>query len=178
MYSRNSGIPLALYAYAGGVLARAAACYETNMTRGEAERLLRSLTDAYGVSVGRLFDGKDVAGLMLGEAELFFRYDEGLRALWCGALVYRFRAEPKPGVLEAFFEEEREGVDAPDSGGAALEYRGETRSLLLARTYESAPGTEEFVGDVKSLAESSLVWARDAVPRVASRRKNEPRLKI
>lgn len=169
MYSRDSGIPFALYAYAGGVLARAARGREMNMTRGEAERLLRSLTDAHGVSVGRLFDGRDVVGVMLGEAELFFRYDEVLRALWCGALVYRFRAEPKPGVLEAFFEEENEGVDVPDSGGGALEYRGDTRSLLLAKTYESAPAPEEFVEDVRVLAEASLVWARDAVPRVASR---------
>lgn len=176
MYSRKSGIPFALYAYAGVVLARAARVRETNMTRGEAERLLRSLTDAHGLSAGRLFDGKDVAGLMLGEAELFFRYDEVRRALWCGALVYRFRAEPKPGVLEAFFEEEQEGTRAPDSGVGALEYRLEyfeaTRSLLLARTYEAAPGTEEFVEEVKSLAESSLAWARDAVPRVASRMKS------
>ena len=172
MYSRDSGITFALYAYAGGVLARAARGRETNMTRVEAERLLRSLTDAHGVSAGRLFDGKDVVGLMLGEAELFFRYDEGRRALWCGALVYRFRSEPKPGVLEAFFEEEREGVDAPDSGGGELEYRGDTRSLLLARTYESAPDTEEFVEDVRGLAEASLLWARDGVPRVASRVRN------
>lgn len=171
MYSRESGIPLALYAYAGGVLARAASRRETDMNRDDAESLLRSLTDAHGVSAGRLFDGKDVAGLMLGEAELFFRYDEGRRALWCGALVYRFRAEPKPGVLEAFFEEE-EGVDAPDSGGGALEYLGETRSLLLARTYDTPPAPEEFVREVKKLAESSLAWARDAVPRVASRGQN------
>lgn len=170
MYTRDSGIPFALYAYAGGVLARAARCRETNMTRVEAERLLRSLTDAYGVSVGRLFDGKDVAGLMLGEAELYFRYDEGRRALWCGALVYRFRAEPKPGVLEAFFEEEE--ASNTDAVVGALEYRDDTRSLLLARTYESAPAPEEFVEDVRSLAEASLVWARDAVPRVASRRTN------
>jgi hypothetical protein len=167
MYSRDSGIPFALYAYAGGVLARAVHGRETNMTRVEAERLLRSLTDAYGVSVGRLFDGKDVAGLMLGEAELFFQYDEGRRALWCGALVYRFRAEPKPGVLEAFFEEEE--MSNTNAAACALEYREETRSLLLAKTYESAPEPEEFVEEVRGLAEASLVWARDAVPRVASR---------
>lgn len=169
MYSRDSGITFALYAYAGGVLTRAARGRETNMTRGDAERLMRSLADAHGVSVGRLFDGKDVAGLMLGGAELFFRYDEVRRALWCGALVYRFRAEPKPGVLEAFFEEEEDGADVPDSAGGALEYREDTRSLLLAKTYESAPGAEEFVEDVRILAEASLAWARDAVPRVASR---------
>lgn len=172
MYSRDSGITFALYAYAGGVLARAARVREIYMTRDEAERLLRSLADAYGVSVGRLFDGKDVVGLMLDGAELFFQYDENRRALWCGALVYRFRSEPKPGVLEAFFEEEKDDACVPDSGDGALEYRGETRSLLLARTYDDAPAPEEFVEDVKRLAEASLEWARDAVPRVASRARN------
>ena len=174
MYSRDSGITFALYAYAGGVLARAARVRETNMTRGEAERLLRSLADAYGVGVGRLFDGKDVVGLMLGGAELFFRYDENRRALWCGALVYRFRAEPKPGVLEAFFEEE-DVSDTAASGGVPeyrLEYLEATRSLLLARAYDDAPDMEEFIEDVKRLAEASLVWARDAAPRVASSARN------
>ncbi|HWS86714.1 MAG TPA: hypothetical protein VN282_07105 [Pyrinomonadaceae bacterium] len=168
MYSRDSGLPFALYAYAGGVLARAAARRATKMTRDDAEHLLRSLADAHGVSVGRLFDGKDVAGVMLGGAELFFHYDGARRSLWCGALVYRFRSEPRPGLLEAFFEEEGEGAAAPDSGGA-LEYREATRSLLLARTYEAAPAPEEFVEDVTRLAAASLAWARDAAPRVASR---------
>jgi hypothetical protein len=168
MYSRDSGIPFALYAYAGGVLARAAVRRETNMTRDEAERLLGSLFDAYGVSAGRVFDGKDVAGVMLGEAELFFQYDEGPRRLWCGALVYRFRAEPRPVVLEALFEEE-DTAGGADLGGGALEYRDETRSLLLVRTYEAAPAPEEFVEGVRSLAEASLVWARETVSRVVSR---------
>lgn len=170
MYSRESGITFALYAYAGGVLARAARVRETNMNRVEAERLLRSLADAYGVSVGRLFDGKDVVGLMLGAAELFFRYDEDRRALWCGALVYRFRSGPKPGLLEAFFEEE-EMTSTPASVGA-LEYMVATRSLMLSKTYDAAPAAEEFVEEVKRLAEASLVWSRDAVPRAASRVKS------
>ena len=168
MYSRESGLPFALYAYAGAVLTRAAARHETNMTRDDAERSLRSLFDAHGVSAGRVFDGKDVVGVMLGGAELFFQYDGGRRSLWCGALVYRFRAEPRPGLLEAFFAEEEEGTAAPDSGGA-LEYREETRSLLLAKTYGDAPAPEEFAEDVTRLAESSLAWARNVVPRVASR---------
>ena len=167
MYSRESGLPFALYAYAGGVLARASARRGMNMNRDDSERVLRSLFDAYGVSAGRVFDGKDVAGVMLGEAEVFFRYDEGLRALWCGALVYRFRSEPRPGVLEAFFEEETAG--GADVGGGALEYLEDTRSLMLARSYDAAPSPEEFADDVKRLAAARLVWARDVAPRVASR---------
>jgi hypothetical protein len=167
MYSRESGIPFALYAYAGCALGRASVGRETNMTRDDAERLLRSLFDAYGVSAGRVFDGREVAGVMLGEAELFFRYAPERQTFWCGALVYHFIAEPRPRVLEAFFEEEA-SAGAFDAGGGALEYRDETRSLLLSRTYEAAPAPEEFVEDVRALACASLVWAREGVPRVAS----------
>jgi hypothetical protein len=137
------------------------------MTRDDAERLLRSLFDAYGVSAGRVFDGREVAGVMLGEAELFFQYAPELQSLWCGALVYRFRFEPRPRVLEAFFEEE-ESDGGTDAAVGSLEYREETRSLLLSKTYDTPPAPEEFLDDMRTLAEASLVWAREAVPRVAS----------
>lgn len=167
MYSRDSGIPFALYAYAEAALARLTVPCEIKMTRDDAERLLRSLFDAYGLSAGRVFDGKDVAGVMLGEAELFFHYEPERRSLWCGALVYRFRAAPRPGLLEAFFDEE-ESLNAPGDGDGTLEYREETRSLLLARTYETPPASDEFADDVRRLASASLVWARETVSRIAS----------
>ena len=171
MYSRNSGMPFALYAYAGAVLrASATARRNRNMTRDEAERMLRSLFRAHGVGgAGRVFEGGDVAGAMLGEAELFFEYEPGPQSLWCGALIYRFRAEPRPGVLENFFDEERSD-DAPDTGGGALEYMEATRSLLLSRTYRVAPAGDEFADEVRMLAAASLAWAREVAGRAASAR--------
>jgi hypothetical protein len=158
---------LALYAYACSVLARAAAGRGV-MTREEASRLVSSLLDAHGVTGGaRLFDRQRVVGLMFGAAELFFEYDSEGGALACAALVYRFHDEPRPGVLEEFFaEEERGGADA---GGGALDYRPETRSLLLVRTYPAPVPPEEFARGIRQLAAASLNWGGEVLERVAAR---------
>jgi hypothetical protein len=172
LYTNESQLPFAVYAYATSVLSRAASNVRRGgrMTRQEAERLVRALLEAHGARGGGspLFGESEVAGVMLGAAELFFEYDPQRSALHCGALVYRFRGEPRPGVLEGFFEEEREGGGF-DTGGGALVYREETRSLLLGRDYsEPVPG-DEFARDMKRLAEASLVWAGEVMERVASR---------
>lgn len=169
MYSRDTGLSFALYAYASSVLARAAAGARARvMTRAEASRMVSSLLDAHGVAGGaHLFDRQGVVGVMLGAAELFFEYAEEGGSLKCSALVYRFRDEPRPGVLEEFFA--AEGRADGDTGGGALDYRPETRSLLLSRTYlEPAPG-EEFARDVRRLAEASLAWGGELLERVAAR---------
>lgn len=133
------------------------------MTRDEAETMLRSLAD--DDSGEPFFGGGDVAGLMLGRAELFFRYDADAGALACGALVHRFRRSPRPGVLEAFFEE----AEGADEAGGALVYHEETRALLLSRTYSEAVPVEEFANEMKRLAAASLDWGAEVVERVASR---------
>ncbi|HEV2861536.1 MAG TPA: hypothetical protein VGX48_11050 [Pyrinomonadaceae bacterium] len=164
MYTRESKLPFAVYAYAASVLARgggAAGRGGGGMTRDEAEAMLRALVG--NVACELPLRGGGVAGVMLGTAELFFEYDAGRGALACGALVYRFRREPRPGVLEAFFEEGR------GAGAGCLVYREETRSLLLTRTYfEAAPG-EEFEREMKRLAAASLGWGAEVLERVASR---------
>lgn len=163
MYTRESKLPFAVYAYAASVLARGVAAGRAGggMTRDEAETMLRALVgDEAG---GRPLGGGGVAGVMLGAAELFFEYEAGRGALWCGALVYRFRNRPRPDVLEAFFEEGR------GAGAGCLVYREETRSLLLGRTYfEAVPG-EEFAGEMKRLAAASLGWGAEVLERVSSR---------
>ncbi len=169
MYSRDTGLSFALYAYASSVLARGAAgARACTMTRAEASRMISSLLDAHGAAGGaHLFDRQRVVGVMLGAAELFFEYAEEGGALKCAALVYRFREEPRPGVLEEFFAAEGRGES--DTGGGALDYRPESRSLLLARTYlEPVPG-EEFARDVRRLASASLAWGGEVLERVAAR---------
>ena len=168
MYARESKLPFAVYAYATSVLSRVggAARSDEGMTREEAESMLRAIAGPGGGA--RFFDGGDVAGLMLGEAELFFEYDAARGVLACGALVYRFRAEPRPGVVDSFFEEGGGGA-----GGGALVYREETRSLLLGRTYfEEEPG-EEFAREMKRLAVASLDWGAELLERVASRHEHD-----
>ena len=163
MYSRASRIPFAVYAYATSVLARGKdAPYRGGfMTRAEAEAMLRALV-ADEREAPRFGEG-DVTGVMLGPAALYFEYDAGRGALSCGALVYRFRSRPRPGVLEDFLKEN------DGAGGGSLVYRDETRALLLSRAYaEPAPG-EEFAADMKRLAAASLGWGDELLERVASR---------
>jgi hypothetical protein len=164
LYTRESRIPFAVYAYATSVLARcvdAARHRGGFMTRDEAESMLRALAGADGGDLH--FGAGDVTGLMLGPAALYFEYDAERGALSCGALVYRFRSAPRPGVLDNFLEENR------GAGGGLLVYREETRALLLSRTYsEAAPG-EVFAEEMKRLAAASLGWGSELLERVASR---------
>jgi hypothetical protein len=162
LYTRDSGIPFAVYAYASSVLARRRGARGGRMKRSEAEALLRALTCAGGPGAPRFGEG-DVAGLMLGPAALYFEYEAARGTLTCGALVYRFREPPRPGVLEDFLKENR------GAGGGALVYREATRALLLSRTYSGAVPAEEFVEDMKSLAAASLGWGAEVLERVASR---------
>ena len=163
MYTRESGIPFAVYAYASSMLARdgGAAGRGEGMTKEEAESMLRALAGA-GNMTSRFGEG-DVTGLMLGPAALYFEYDAARGALTCGALVYRFRARPRPGVLEDFLEENR------GAGGGALVYREETRALLLSRTYFETAPARVFAEDMKRLAAASLGWGSELLERVASR---------
>lgn len=173
MYSRESGMPFAVYAYAASVLARACACAHTEaMKREEAAQTVGTFLEANGARGGAgLFKGGDVVGVMLGRAELFFEYDEDAGTLHCAALIYRFRREPRPGRLQRFFQYDAGG--AADLSGGSLEYREETRSLLLGRTYLEPVPRAEFAADMKRLAEASLVWADDIVERVSA--DGEPR---
>ena len=123
--------------------------------------MLRALVGAG--SVAPRFGEGDVTGMMLGPAALYFEYDAGRGALSCGALVYRFRHAPRPGVLEDFLEETR------GAGGGALVYREETRALLLSRTYFEATPAEEFSENMKRLAAASLGWGAELLERIASR---------
>lgn len=161
---RESGIPFAVYVYAASVLARksSAGCGRGGfMKREEAESMLSALVGA-GAPVPR-FGAGDVTGVMLGPAALYFEYDAGRGSLNCGALVYRFRNTPRPGVLEDFLEE------SGDAGGGVLVYREETRALLLSRNYTEAVPAEVFVEDMKRLAAASLGWGAELLEHVASR---------
>lgn len=140
------------------------------MTREEAESMLRGLAGAGSAGVPR-FGAGDVTGVMLGPAALYFEYDAARGALTCGALVYRFRNAPRPGVLEDFLEENR------GAGGGTLVYREETCALLLSRTYFAAAPAEVFAEEMKSLAAASLGWGSELLERVASRHEQGEKVK-
>ena len=112
-----------------------------------------------------------MTGVMLGPAALYFEYDAARGALTCGALVYRFRARPRPGVLEDFLQENR------GAGGGTLVYREETRALLLSRTYFETIPAGVFAEEMKRLAAASLGWGSELLERVASRHEQGAKVK-
>ena len=134
------------------------------MTRDEAQRLVQAFFRSYGVQSPGL-NAKNLGGAMVGEGQVFFEYRPQRRDLWCGALIYRFRAKPKPGVLEAFRAEGK----ATDAGGGTLEYDPEGGGLYLSRVYtRTVPGTR-FRADMGRLIQASRVWSVEVLPRAADR---------
>lgn len=133
------------------------------MTEDEATRALETFLAAHGVRGGLDFGRRKIGGVMLGAAELFFEYAAERGELWCGALVYRFRRDPRPGVLDAFAREEQRS----DTGGGRLEYRAESRALFLSLAYVEAAADADFARDLRRLADASLVWAGEIAGRVA-----------
>lgn len=135
------------------------------MTREEAQRLVQ----AYMLSLGQQSEGlnpKGFGGAVLGDAQLYFEYHSTRQALETSALIYKFRDLPKPGVIEGFYAEEKSGTD---TGGGAVDYEPENKSLFLSRLYNTVPTIESFSEDMKRLTQASLVWGDQVLDRVASR---------
>ena len=135
------------------------------MTRDEAQRLVQTFMMSLGQSSEGL-NPQGFGGAVLGDAQLYFEYHSDTQALETSALVYKFRDPPKPGVLEGFRAEEKSGTD---TGGGAVDYEPENKSLFLSRTYSSTPTDAAFKEDMRRLTQASLVWADEVMDRVASR---------
>ena len=103
------------------------------------------------------------AGGMFGTAELFFSYESG--ALDCLALIYRFRRKPQPRVLELL----ETAAQETETGAGSLKYQTENQSLFLKREYIEAVSEEQFVDDMKRLADASVSWSSHVLERVASK---------
>lgn len=135
------------------------------MTRDEAQRLVQ----AFMKSLGQPSEGlnpQGFGGAVLGNAQLYFEYHSDKQVLEASALVYKFRDPPKPGVLEGFRAEEKSGTD---TGGGAVDYEPENKSLFLSRTYSTVPQDAAFKEDMRRLTQASLVWGDEVLDRVASR---------
>lgn len=135
------------------------------MTREEAQRLVQTFMKSHGQSSEGL-NPQGFGGAVLGDAQLYFEYHSDKQALETSALIYKFRDPPKPGVLEGFHAEEKSGTD---TGGGAVDYEPENKSLFLSRTYTTMPLDTAFKADMQRLTQASLVWSSEVMDRVASR---------
>ncbi|MBU8900216.1 hypothetical protein KRR26_31880 [Corallococcus sp. M34] len=136
------------------------------LTRESARALVRWYLQGKGATSTEGLDAEGRGGAMLSEAQLYFEHLEAKQALECSALIYRFREEPKPGVVDGFRAEATEGTDA---GGGEVAYEADSRCLYLRHTYTQVPTGAEFSRDMDRLMKASLVWGRDVLDRVAHR---------
>jgi hypothetical protein len=136
------------------------------MTREAAQRLVQTFVRPQGPLQSPGLNAEGFGGINTGDAQLYFEWHEDTKALECSALVYRFHEPPKPGVLETFQAEEKEGTD---TGGGTVDYEPENRGLFLSRTYTQVPDERAFAKDMKRLMKASLKWSEEVLDRVASR---------
>jgi hypothetical protein len=136
------------------------------MTREAAQRLVQIFVRPEANPQSPGLNAEGFGGLVVGGAQLYFEWHEDTKALECSALVYKFHEPPKPGVIETFQAEEKEGTD---TGGGTVDYEPENRGLYLSRTYTQVPDERAFSKDMKKLMKASLKWGREVVDRVASR---------
>lgn len=143
-----------------------AAPENTPLTRESARRLVQGFLGEEGTPPSAGINEKGFGGISTGGASLYFEWHEESHTLECSALVYRFREPPKPGVIDGFHAEEREGTDA---GGGSVDYEPENRGLFLSRNYTHMPSERGFAKDMRRLMKASVKWGDEVLDRVASR---------
>ncbi|MFL5352288.1 hypothetical protein [Archangium sp.] len=136
------------------------------MSRESAKELVRWYLRTQGAVQSEGLNAQGFGGVAVGDSQLYFEFHEDSGSLECSALVYRFKEPPKPGVIEGFEAEAREGTD---TGGGTVDYERENRGLFLSRTYTQLPDGKTFSKDMQKLSKASVVWRDEVLDRVASR---------
>ena len=135
------------------------------MTRDEAQRVVKDLMTSLKQTSSEGLNAKGFGGVVVGLAQLYFEYRDWEQDLKASALIYKFKDEPKPGILEGFQAEEKKGTD---TGGGKVDYEKENKGLYLSRAYTTAPSSEAFQKDMDRLMKASLVWGDAVLKRVSS----------
>ncbi|QSQ26959.1 hypothetical protein JY651_19465 [Pyxidicoccus parkwayensis] len=132
----------------------------------EAQRLVQSFMRAQGEQNSPGLNPQGFGGLAKGAAQVYFEFVQDSGELKCSALIYRFRDAPRPGVLDGFRAEEKAGTD---TGGGAVDYEQESKSLFLSRTYTTVPPEQSFAIGVQKLMDASVIWGDSVFERVAAK---------
>lgn len=136
------------------------------MTRDEAVATIQALCQAIDPKAKtKGLSPRNVGGVSVGAEAIYFEYAPEAGTLSVMASVYRFRAMPKPAVLDAFREVEK----TEDKGGGRFDYQAPSKSVLLTRVYASAPATEKLKKETEQLVAAARRWREEVVPKVASR---------
>lgn len=136
------------------------------MTRDEAVATIQALCQAIDPKAKtKGLSPKNVGGVSVGAEAIFFEFAPEAGTLSVMASVYRFRAMPRPAVLDAFRSVEK----TEDKGGGKFEYQAPSKSVLLTRVYTSAPAVEKLKRETEQLVAAARRWRDEVVPKVAAR---------
>jgi len=136
------------------------------VTRDEAVATVQALYQAFDPAAKtKGLTPQNVGGVSIGPESLYFEYAPSAGTLSVMALIYRFRAKPKPAVMEAFRVVEKD----EDKGGGKLDYQAPSKSMLLSRAYSSAPAPAKLKKDAEQLMLAARRWREEIVPKVAAR---------
>ena len=140
------------------------------MTREEANTLIQTFARSQGGEVSGL-NMNNMTGLSLGDSDLFFTFHQSMFAhkepsLEVSALIYRFRADPDPRILQGFKDEHEAGTP---SGGGEVDFEPENKGLYLTRSYTKVPTQDAFNADLIALAKASKAWGHEVLERVANK---------
>lgn len=136
------------------------------MTFDEAQRLIAAHFKSLEVDAPGL-NAQGVAGALVGGEQLLFEYLPATGALRTSAFVYRWREWPVPGLLEALQEEASSGRG--ETGGGALDYVPERKTLSLVREYTARPPDARFEQEQRALRQACALWRAEIFARVAER---------
>lgn len=134
------------------------------MTKQEAKTQVEAFFEKIGDKDVSVFNEKNFAKALIGEAIMGFVYNED-ETLLCQSLIYRFRKPPQQKVMEAI---EFESQNAP-KGGGEIAFDEENFTLVLQRDYQQKVSEDDFYNDMQKLAKASLIWSDEVLQRVAER---------
>lgn len=134
------------------------------MTREEAKQQLEAFFRKLGITVS-VFDDKNFVKATIGEAVTGFEFSEPEGILIAQALIYRFRNNPNPLLIEALIAEQKNS----DTGGSFVHFAPDDLSLSLEKTFSEKLSDEEFYEQVNRTAQASLAWSNQILPQIAEK---------
>ena len=132
------------------------------MTREEAKQQLEAFFRKIGIRAS-FFDDNNFAKATVGEAVIGFEFLETENILNTNALIYRFRNNPNPVLIEALAAEQNNS----DTGGGNVHFEPADLSLFLEKRFSEKLPDEEFYKQTSQLAQASLVWSSQILPQIA-----------
>ncbi len=139
--------------------------FTSALSREEAVRMIQDFAGSYSLKTSGLNE-KNFGGIEINLDRIFFEYLPDQKILKSSVLIYKFHQPPKPGLIEAFQNEEKAGTD---TGGGTVEYQPENQGLFLTRMDKNYTNHSQFSKNIEKLMNAGKYWSNEVLDRVASK---------